>query len=132
MRFRVHNVRAEDVDAALVVRILQQVEVLERLGEKEGLHAVLEGVGSDVVDVGERGVARRSATPSLKALEDGPSPLPVELVVGDLVQSVRRDSRPFRGATGCGRRRARRTCRCSPSRRRARETRRPRAPDRFW
>ena len=50
-----------------VVRVEEEVEVLGRLGEKEGLHPVLQGVGPHVLD---RRVAAGGASRVLRTVAD--------------------------------------------------------------
>ena len=78
------GVEDDGVEVDFVVRVLEEVEILEGLGEEEGLHAV---VGLRVAaDVGEAAVAVGRAALLLDGGEDLPAPVAVDGVLGDLVE----------------------------------------------
>src|ERR1700741_971168 len=82
MRFRI-----EDESAPLdrVTRSVEQIEVLQRLGEEEALHLVLLLFAADV---GERGVGLGRAAPADERVEVVLTHVQVEGVAGEVVKGV--------------------------------------------
>lgn len=83
MCLRINHVLLQVQQAGVIAE--QQVQVLQRLAEKKGLHHVLGPDVGSVPDVADGRVAVRHLRVVLEALEDPPAPVLVGGVPGELV-----------------------------------------------
>lgn len=90
MRFGIEHVLVQYVDFG--VGVLDQIQVLERFGQKETLHLVTGSAGC-VLDVAERPVPDPSLAILFDRLEGFPPPLPVHGIPRELVQNEERFDR---------------------------------------
>lgn len=84
MRFRVEYVSLQDIH--LGVRVLQEVEIFDRLGQEERFHSIFRLLVC-VPHILERSICYLRFAVTLNALENFPSPLSVDGITGYLVQN---------------------------------------------
>ena len=84
MRFRIKNVSLQNIH--LGVRVLQEVEIFDRLGQEERFHSIFRLLVC-VLYILERPISYLRFAVTLNALENFPPPLSVDGITGYLVQN---------------------------------------------